>query len=309
MGLRDAGHKVANVLPGAAAAVSARLPLGVAESLGARTGVLFGTLPHRFHRRLIENLARAFPEQTRRQRSALARRTMAHVGREGGATLKWFARPDARIELPRICRNFSELAATIERDLAGGHGAIYAGAHLGNPQLLSALCATVAAVTGVGTDYHNREHLSFVGAGRRRLGLHYVAENSPPLDLLRALQRNELVTFLPDVQPRRSSGLWLSFFGQPACTTTFPAALSRLTGCVLRPVFLVREGEFYRALIHDAFEIPRAAEGEAGLARVMQAWSALLETEIRRHPEQWIWMSRRWRSMPAGAQVLAAQDS
>jgi len=305
MGLRDAGHGLANVLPGAAAAVAARLPLPVAESVGSRTALLFGMLPNRFFRRAVENLARAFPEQSAASRVALARGAAAHYGRETAALANWFACTDPHRELPAICVNYAELRATIGRDLEGGRGAIYLGGHFGNPQLLSALCGTVAPVTGVGTDYHRRSHLGFVTEGRQRLGLRYIPENSPPLDLLRALQRNELVTFLPDVQPRRNRGLWLPFFGTPACTTTFPAALARLTGCVLRPIYLAREGGRYQAIVRDPIAAPDPAEGDAGVARAMLAWTATLEEEVRRRPEQWLWMARRWRAMPEDARPVS----
>jgi len=305
MGLRDAGHDLARALPATAAAIAARLPLPLAESMGAGTALLFGRLPNRFFRRAIDNLARAYPGQSDRDLTALARRAAAHYGREVGALAKWFAHSNVKEDLPAICVNYAELAATIARDLGAGRGALYVGGHLGNPQLLSGLCATLASVTGVGTHYHTRSHLSFVTEGRRRLGLSYIPENSPPLELLRALQRNELVTFLPDVQPRRNGGVWLPFFGRPACTTTFPAALARLTGCVLRPVFLVREGARYRAIARDAIAVPGLAEGDAGLERAMLQWTSALEQEVRRRPEQWLWMSRRWRAMPEGARLVA----
>ena len=308
-GLRDAGHGLANLVPGAVATVVAPMPLTVAAALGGGTGACISVLPHRMRRRALANLASAYPGSSFGQRQALTCRVFTHAGREAGATVRWFARDDARTALPASCGNFAELAATIRADREAGRGAIYVGAHFGNPQLLSALCATLAPVTGVGTDYHARSHLRFVVRGRERLGLRYIPENSPPLELLRALQRNELVTFLPDMQPRRNNGAWLPFFGRPACTTRFPAALARLTGAVLRPVFLVREGKGYRALVRDPLVPPRLEDGDAGLDRTMLRWTALLEEEVRRRPEQWIWMSRRWRPMPEGARPVDPSEA
>jgi len=304
MRAREDGQKLTSLLPAAAAAVTGRLPLAVAETVGVGAGVLFWTLSKRYRRQTLENLRHSFPERPDSSRAALARHALTHAGREVGATMRWFVR--GREGLPGVCSNYADLAATIERDRAAGRGAIYAGAHLGNPQLLSALCATVAPVTGVGISYHTRPHLRFVAEGRRRLGLHYVPDSTPPLDVLRALQRNELVTFLPDMQPHRNAGLWLPFLGRPACTTTFPASLARLTGAVLRPIFLVRDGRRYRAVIRDPIATPRLAANDADLERAMREWSAVVEEEVRRRPEQWIWMSRRWRPVPEGARILAA---
>ena len=302
MRLREASHELAHKLPGALAAVTARLPLPVAESIGARTGSLLAVLPNRLRRHSLANLELSFPEQPAASRAAIARQALAHAGRELGATMRWFLL--GRERLTAVCENYAELAQAIRRDLEPGRGAIYAGGHFGNPQLLSALCATVVPVTGVENAYHGRQHLGFIAEGRQRLGLRYVPRDTPPLDLLRALQRNELVTFLPDAHPRRQNGLWLPFFGVPACTTTFPAAMARLTGCVLRPVFLVREGRRYRAVIRDPLAPPRPEGGDAELERVMLEWTATLEEEVRRRPGQWVWMSRRWRTMPPGARAV-----
>ena len=302
MRLREASHELALKLPGAVAAVTSRLPLPVAESLGARTGNLLGLLPNRLRRHALANLALSFPDQPVASRAAIAREALTHAGREVGATMRWYLL--GRERLPRICENYAELAATIRRDLEPGRGAIYAGGHFGNPQLLSALCATVVPVTGIVNAYHGREHMGFIAAGRQRLGVRYIPRDSPPLDLLRAVQRNELVTFLPDAHPRRKNGLWLPFFGVPACTTTFPAAMARLTGCVLRPVFLVREGRRYRAVIRESLAPPRPERGDAELERVMLEWTATLEEEVRRRPGQWVWMSRRWRTMPPGSHAV-----
>jgi KDO2-lipid IV(A) lauroyltransferase len=297
MGIRESRRGLANLVPRAAASAMAAMPLPVAEALGAGAATLIAVGPTRFRRRSLDNLAQALPERPSGARARLSRRALAHAGREAGATIKWFATDRER--LPGLCVNYAEVVATLAADRAGGRGAIWVGAHLGNPQLLSALCATVAPVTGVGTEYHFRAHLRFVAEGRARLGMRYVATSEPPLELLRALQRNELVTFLPDVQPRRSNGVWVPFFGRPACTTTFPAALARLTGAVLRPAFLVRDGRGYRAVLRDPIAAPRLADGDAGLERAITAWSDALEQEVRARPEQWIWMSRRWRERPA----------
>ena len=302
MTLRDAGHMLANQIPRVLAAVTARMPMPMAEAAGASFGALFEVLPNRVRRQSRVNLERAFGERSVASLGALRLQALKHSGREAGATLRWFARgPD---ELPSACENYAELVEIIRRDLHPGRGAIYVGAHFGNPQLLSALCATVVPVTGVGNAYHTRRHLSFIAEGRQRLGVRYIPDTAPPLDLLRALQRNELVTFLPDSQPRRNSGVWLPFLGTPACTTTFPASLARLTGCVLRPVYLVREGRHYRAILRDAIAPPRLERGDADIERVMLEWTATLEEEIRRRPEQWVWMSRRWRPVPPGARVV-----
>ncbi|HZL99096.1 MAG TPA: hypothetical protein VFD43_02495 [Planctomycetota bacterium] len=303
MSLRDARHRISRGLPGAAAAVTARLPLPIAESVGRGLGALTGVVPNRLYRRALDNLRFAFPEQPESTRAELARRSLAHAGRELAATLRWFSRGSAA--LPGLCTNYGELCATLRSDLAAGRGAIWVGSHLGNPQLLSGLCATVAPVTGVHTGYHARSQFGFVAEARARVGLRHIPANAPPLELLRALQRNELVSILPDVQPRRNVGVWLPFFGRPACTSTFAASLARLTGSVLRPVFLVREGDRYRALIRDRLAPPRADEGDAGLERAMLAWSAALEEEVRRRPEQWIWINRRWRDLPDGARPVA----
>jgi KDO2-lipid IV(A) lauroyltransferase len=280
--------RAALVLAGAVA----RLPLWLSGSFRGAACALGSVVPSRRRRRCLANLALAFPERSEAWRRTLACRACTHAVREMLAMLAHSYRP--RDRLASLCVNYAELRAVIERDRAQGKGVLIVGGHLGNPPLLAAVCATVAPVTGLIERYDFGPHHEFVRASRSRLGLQTVPNDEWPLDLLRALQRNEVVTFLPDVPPRRENGIPVPFFGAPVITTTFPAALARLTGCVSRPVYLVREASRYRAIIRDPLQAPRADEGEAGLAQATREWTAVLEQEIRARPEQWMWTMRRW---------------
>ncbi|MHC5209593.1 MAG: lysophospholipid acyltransferase family protein [Planctomycetota bacterium] len=292
MSKRAASYQSLKLLSLRLAGLFARLPLPVSSGIGSAMIAVGSLLPSRRRRRCLANLALAFPERTPEWHRATADRACLNAGREMIATLSRSYRP--RAELPSICTNYAELREVVERDLAEDTGVLIVGGHIGNPPLLAALCATFAPVTGLVERYDFEPHRDFVCAARERLGLQTVPNGEWSLDLLRALQRKEVVTFLPDVPPRRNHGITVPFFGRPACTTTFPAALARLTGCAFRPLYLVREGSRYRVIIRDRIRPPLPGEGDAGLEQATLAWTRVLEEEIRARPEQWLWTMRRW---------------
>jgi KDO2-lipid IV(A) lauroyltransferase len=89
--------------------------------------------------------------------------------------------------------------------------------------------------------------------------------------------------------------IYVDFFEQPAATTSAVAALAMRTGAVVVPVFaLPIGGGRYRMIYEHPVEPPRI-EGEQAIREFTQRCTDVLEMYVRRHPELWLWMHRRWR--------------
>jgi KDO2-lipid IV(A) lauroyltransferase len=96
-------------------------------------------------------------------------------------------------------------------------------------------------------------------------------------------------------------GVFVEFFGRPAATTTIVAALAVKTGSqvLVGESLLLPDGR-YRLVYHPplAFE-PREGEArDAAITRLTQQIARLQEDVIREHPEQWLWLHRRWKTQP-----------
>ena len=109
------------------------------------------------------------------------------------------------------------------------------------------------------------------------------------------LRQNHGVAIIID-QWAGPDGLWVDFCGRATSTTSLPAKLAQKTGCALVPIFCLRKtiGSYE---VHLLPAVPLATEADWE-ARTTQRLNAILESQIRLHPEQWSWSHRRWRAQP-----------
>jgi KDO2-lipid IV(A) lauroyltransferase len=102
-----------------------------------------------------------------------------------------------------------------------------------------------------------------------------------------------IVGILIDQRVQEKEGIAVPFFGRPALTTPVLARLSLRTGAPVLPLALFPEPHGrYRFIAHPPI-LPQG-EGEAAVAELTRQYLAVAEQDIRRHPEQWLWMHRRW---------------
>jgi KDO2-lipid IV(A) lauroyltransferase len=102
-------------------------------------------------------------------------------------------------------------------------------------------------------------------------------------------------------------GLFVPFFGVPACTASGLARVARKTGAAVLPGFLLWEESERQYVLHFYPELALASTGdaeagdaEADAAENTARLTAVLEDAIRQYPSQWLWMHRRWKTRPAG---------
>jgi KDO2-lipid IV(A) lauroyltransferase len=101
----------------------------------------------------------------------------------------------------------------------------------------------------------------------------------------------------------REEGVFVPFFGRLACTRSGPPRLAMHTGAPVLPVFVEREGQSprHRVRILPALEIRSAGDDrEAAIRENAGRMTQAVEAEIRRVPDHWIWLHRRWRTQPRG---------
>jgi len=122
--------------------------------------------------------------------------------------------------------------------------------------------------------------------------------------LARALTEGRKELVLLDQNARRDEGIFVSFFGRPACVRTGPLQLALRAGVPVLPAFIRRDedGVRHRIQIHPPLWLDPENRAEAGaVKKCAEKLTALIESEIRREPTQWIWAHRRWRTQPVQA--------
>src|SRR5439155_2704188 len=112
-------------------------------------------------------------------------------------------------------------------------------------------------------------------------------------EMIQAIRGGGMLAFLVD-QNIRAESVKVPFFGRPALTPIGPAKLAIRTGAVVAPIFIERRGSMQHVRFVDPLETSRGDDPVA-----VTAWmTARIEEQIRRAPEQWVWMHDRWRERP-----------
>ena len=121
--------------------------------------------------------------------------------------------------------------------------------------------------------------------------------------VLRALASNQAVAVLIDQHMQSADAVYVDFFNRPAATTSALAALAMKTGATVVPVFaLPLPGGRFRMVYEHPVE-PPSADGEDAIREFTQRCTDVLEMYVRRYPDLWLWMHRRWRGVPAADRV------
>lgn len=268
------------------------LPYPVLYGLGVALGTVLRRLPVRFVHNARRNLELCLPELTPRERERLLAAHFRSLGISLFETAMAWWSSDARI------RRLTELegAHHLERALQAGHGAILLSAHFTTLELgARALCARVS-MNIMYRPTRNALLSHFLARNRARR-----ARRAIPRDdirtLVASLGNNEPVWYAPDQSYRKKGAEMVPFFGIPAATNTATSRLARMTGASVLPYFPERlpGARGYRMVIQPALEGFPSDDRLADATR----FNALIEAHVRRLPEQYLWIHRRFKGLSA----------
>jgi Kdo2-lipid IVA lauroyltransferase/acyltransferase len=187
----------------------------------------------------------------------------------------------------------------VERAHEAGRGGIFVTGHIGNWEL----CAAYVAMRGLTMNVVARriyvetlnEKLISMRAG---MGVRTLYRDESMRAMIRRLQANEFLGILPDQDVRRIGGIFVEFFGRPAYTPVGPALLALASGSPILMARDIRNGIRHRLTVDPPIYADRTAPREQEVQRLVMLYTHRLEAFVREHPEQWVWMHRRWRTRP-----------
>jgi len=184
-----------------------------------------------------------------------------------------------------------------EDGLRAGRGVLFATAHLGNWELSAYAHALLAAPMNVVVRPLDNPLIDRLVERRRSLsGNRPIFKKDYARAILKALAANQAVGILIDQNATPESGVFVDFFGVPACAGAGFAKLAARSGAAVIPGFaLWSEGE-QRYILRFYPPIPMTGDAAADT----QAVQSQLESVIREHPDQWLWIHRRWKTRPTG---------
>jgi len=244
-----------------------------------------------------ENLAAAFPEKSAAEIEEILRGVWDNLGRVGAEFVHLERLWD--YESPGKPGRFDISPTTVQRFLhliEDGKPALIFSAHLANWELPAISAATHGVDSTVLYRGPNIPAIDrWITETRAALmGTLIQTGLDAPLKLAQALERGSHVGMLVDQYYVR--GVPVTFFGQPTKANPLLARLARHFDCPIYGVRLVRlPSHRFRAEITEAIDPTRDAEGKIDVAGTMQIITSVVESWIREHPEQWLWLHRRWR--------------
>ena len=297
--VRDAAKSFANVAAGRVATVLLALShrcdrVWISNVGGAIMRTIGPWLPE--HRIGRANLRAAFPEKTDAEIEEILRGVWDNLGRVGAE----IAHLDHICSGDRYNRNFIDYGPdNIERFLRvkdDGKPAVIFAAHLANWELP----AVIAASDGLDSVVlYRRPNLGAIAdaviALRRGLMGEMVASSmGAPVALADALRRGKHVAMLVDQHYGR--GVEVTFFGRKCLTNPLIAMLAREIECPIHGTRVIRlPGNRFAGEISEEVPPARDAQGRIDVKGTMQAITEVIEGWVREHPEQWLWLHRRWR--------------
>ena len=248
----------------------------------------------RLRRTAYRNLAIALPDANAAQVTDGVFRTIAR-------TIVTFAKfPSIRKEnVEQWIR--CEGGEYFENALRAGRGVLFATAHLGNWELSAYAHALLRAPMNVVVRPLDNPLIDRLVEDRRGLsGNRPIFKKDFARSILKALAGNQAVGILIDQNTTPDSGVFVDFFGIPACAGTGFAKLAAHSGAAVIPGFALWSEKERRYVLR--FYPPVPASGD--IARDTQVLQSKLEEVIREYPDQWLWIHRRWKTRPPGEASL-----
>ena len=268
------------------------MPDAIVRAMGHGLGLAFYTLD-RAHRRIAErNLATAFPARTVHERRAIARGAFTHFGRLLLELLK-FSTLSLEAMMDRVEFDGEDRARLA---YAQGKGVLFFTGHFGYWELHAIAHGLQIEPIGVLARALDNQHLNGVLEGiRQRTGNTVIYRQGTIRRVMRMLHAGHGVALLIDQHIQGRDAIYVDFFERPAATTSALAALALRTGAPVVPVFALPLGAGrYRMIYEHPVEPPRADSDQA-IREFTQRCTDVLEMYVRRHPDLWLWMHRRWR--------------
>jgi Kdo2-lipid IVA lauroyltransferase/acyltransferase len=273
------------------------LPRRLAIATGRGVARIAYGLSDRLRSTGFRNLELAFPEMNDRERERILRGCFTSLGRLLGEFSQF---PRATPEsLRRIveCQGLENLEAA----RASGHGVILFTGHLGAWELSSfALSAFGYPLSFLVRRIDNPLVEQMIERTRTRFGNRSIDKRAAMRPMLRTLRAGETLGTLVDLNTQPHEGIFVDFFGIPASTTSGLATLALHTGAAVLPVFVPwdEKQQRFTLRIDPPLAITPTGNQSEDIRQLTSLFTSVVESYVRKYPEQWLWIHKRWNTRP-----------
>jgi Kdo2-lipid IVA lauroyltransferase/acyltransferase len=279
------------------------LPRPVARALGIGLGRVFYLLHAKLRRVGMRNLEMAFPEMSPRERRRIVRRVFTSLGRQLAEVCLFPRYTSENVHQVVIYDGFENF----DRAAQLGKGVLFLTAHLGGWELSAFAHSLYGHPLRFVMRPLDNPHLD-------RLVRHYrtmhgnipILKGDPVRELLRAMKEGATVGILMDTNMMPPQGIFVNFFGIPAATPSGLARIALRTDAAVVPGFTIWDPALrkYRLRFDPALKLVRTGDNDADVVANSQLFTKVIEDFVRRYPDQWLWVHRRWKTRPPGQPPL-----
>jgi KDO2-lipid IV(A) lauroyltransferase len=180
-----------------------------------------------------------------------------------------------------------------------GKGIILVTAHFDNWELLAAsLSLSGYGINAIVRPVRSPYLEKLVTRNRQNMGIRVIPRGASIKEALKCLKRNEILGILSDIDTK-IDGVFVDFFGRPAYTPSGPVSIALKTGAVILPTFIIRQkDDSHKIIIEKPLELVNTGDSETDKIINTENYTKIIESYIRKYPEQWIWNHQRWRTKP-----------
>jgi KDO2-lipid IV(A) lauroyltransferase len=272
------------------------IPLGMRRAIFKAVFRLFYHASSRQRIIALHNLRHAFPEKTLDEIESIAKGVYRHLALVMAELF----------EMPFITRETlhewadAEGLEHVERALAQGKGVLSVVGHFGNWELMTvAVPLMIRPMQIVYRPLDSPVMDNLLGWSRTKHGNSLIPKGGSGKRIIRLLRENQMIGILSDQNVDKPEGVFVDFFGRPACTSVGTAVLAMQSGAPVLPAFMPRmpDGR-YKLLILPPVEIAKTDDYESDLRVNTQRFTKVVEDIVRQYPDQWFWIHQRWKTKP-----------
>ena len=279
------------------------LPRPLSRAFGIAIAQMVYLLHFRLRRVGMRNLRMIFPEKTDAERARILRGEFTSLGRQLAEMSQFPRYTKENIDSIVVYDGLENY----ERAYARGKGVLFLTAHFGGWEL-SAFAHSLhghwlhVVMRPMDNPYLDR----LLQRYRSMHGNKVVDKDDFVRGLLAAMKAGETVGILMDTNMTPPQGVFVDFFGIPACTASGLARIALRTDAAVVPGFTIWDKELgkYRLRFDPALELVRTGNLEADIVANTQMFTKVIEDYVRKYPEQWLWVHRRWKTRPEGEPPL-----
>ncbi len=279
------------------------LPRPLARAKGITLGLLVYLLHGRLRRVGMRNLSLAFPEMSRSERRRILRGEYISLGRQLAEVCLFPRYTRENVNRVVVYDGFENY----ERAFARRKGVLFLTGHLGGWEL-SAFAHSLQGhpMWVVMRSLDNRRVDRLIQSYRTMHGNRTVDKDDFVRGLLAAMKNGEVVGILMDTNMTPPQGVFVDFFGIPAYTASGLARIALRTDAAVIPTFTTWDSRMRKYILRfdPAVELIRTDNNEADIVANTARFTKVIEAYVRRFPDQWLWVHRRWKTRPEGEAPL-----